>query len=101
MKKVLFFISIFLILISGLLINQSPVFGFENKTDKKTDFLDFYVDGGNLYFFEPETNTVYIYSSRGEFRRAYVLEKPGLRMKSLSTSEIRELIENKNEGVHE
>jgi len=95
MKKVLSFFLLFLILFTiGTMYWQTSAIAFENAGDEKKPSIDFDVDGGNLYFFDRSNNTVYIYSSRGEFRRAYKLETPGLRMQTISATEIREKMKN-------
>ncbi|MBU1864365.1 MAG: hypothetical protein KKH94_11935 [Candidatus Omnitrophica bacterium] len=56
--------------------------------------LTFSTDSGNMYFYNEKNQTIYIYSSRGEFRRAFQLEKLGGRLKSLTSAEIRMILQD-------
>lgn len=93
MKKLLSFIGILFIL-TVFLYKQPPAVAFDRKNSPKDQTIEFAVDGGNMYFFDTSSNSVYIYSSRGQLRNAYQIVELGERLRSLSTFDIRELTKN-------
>jgi len=74
----------------------SSAFAQDNDFSNKDSLLTFCVDGGKMYFYDPRSKKIYIYSTRGEFQRAYEIDKLGMRLKSISSSEIREILEKDN-----
>ena len=76
-------------MIGGLLVSPH-VYSFSDDDEEGVPPVSFNVDGGNMYFFDHATNIVYIYSIRGEFRKAYRIDTLGSKLASVRSSEIRE-----------
>ena len=99
MKKVSLFICLFFILFLivyvtfvGNILSCKDLFAQDDNVSKTSSTFTYCVDGGNMYFYDPTEQIIYIYSTRGEFRRAYELETLGMRLKSIHSSEIRKMI---------
>jgi len=90
MKKTLCFFSMLFILMIVLYPFCSSVHSFEGETRDKSNYLSFNVDGGNMYFFDHVTRTVYVYTVRGEFRKAYKIDALGSKLSQVSSSQIRQ-----------
>ena len=67
--------------------------------DAPEDTLQFSVDGGRIYFFQPETGRIFVYqATTNRFSRLLTLEKLGESLKqSRSVSIIEEEIEEEKE----
>lgn len=94
MKKLLSFMGILFIL-TMFLCKQPPAVAFDKNNGAKDQTIKFAVDGGNMYFFDTSSQSVYIYSTRGQLRSAYQIVELGEKLKSLSTFDIRELTQNR------
>ena len=94
MKKVLFFCNILLILILLGAVNVNLVTAYGKEEKSLNGAVDFVVDGGNMYLFDRSDDIIYIYSSRGEFRRAFYIENMGERLQTLRANELRNLKNN-------
>ncbi len=77
---------IFMFLVVGLLLLGC---GEVRAQDKPEDNLQFCVDGGQIYFFQPQTGRIFVYQiTTNRFSRLLTLEKLGQNLKqsrSLST----------------
>ena len=101
MKKIIFYIvligaSCILIYCIDLCSNESckMLLAQDDNEVKKIQQITFSVDGGNMYFYDQSKKTIYIYSTQGQFRRAFVVDRLGLRLKTSKSSVIRQLIED-------
>lgn len=65
-------------------------------SDIAADDVIFSADDGKLYFFSPTEKIVYVYSSQGDFREAFVVNAWGERLESRSRSELRRAKEKAN-----
>lgn len=95
MKKVYTIIYVIAFLVGSIFLRN--VFSQDSyyEIDAKSRNIDFAVDGANLYFFDADSKMLYIYTTRGEFRKAYEITKLGARLEQLSSAQMRELIENR------
>ena len=84
MKK----LSIFILLTLGLVLCFWQVFAQDDDDD-----LEFSVDGGKIYFFQPETGRIFVYqTTTNRFSRLLTLEELG---KDLKQSRSLSVIEEK------
>ncbi len=89
MKSVINYILLPIVFILCFFIAGSSVFAFQDKDTIDQDSLTFSVDGGNIYFYDSNTKTVYVYSVRGDFRKAFSVNSMGENLKQLSLTDIR------------
>lgn len=69
------------ILVAGLLLYFCPVNPVCSE-DFSGEHLQFCVDGGKIYFFQPETGRIFIYqTTTNRFSRMYTVEKLGADLK--------------------
>ncbi len=99
---------VFILLIAGLVLyfwqakKQPPGLEWTEvfARDVPEDNLQFCVDGGRIYFFQPETGRIFVYQTTTRFSRLLTLEKLGKDLKqsrSLSVIEIEKEIEEEEE----
>ena len=61
--------------------------------DSRFSTMTFAVDNNNIYFYDTQQGVIYIYSQRGDFRRAYRLNKLGDRMSFMSAGTTKKMLE--------
>ena len=83
---------IFMFLVVGLLLLGC---GEVRAQDKPEDNLQFCVDGGQIYFFQPQTGRIFVYrATTKRFSRLLTLEKLG---KNLKQSRLLPIVEKEKE----
>lgn len=89
---------VFILLIAGSLLYFWRA-NIIRAQDEDADDLEFSVDGGRIYFFQPETGRIFVYQANtNRFSRLLTLEKLGESLKqSRSVSIIEEEIEEEKE----
>jgi len=92
MKRHTVILVIVVVLFLGVVFCGPMMIGRTNNAFAQSDDyadLTFLVDGGNMYFYDMYNQTIYIYSSRGEFRQAFKLKQLGTRLTKINSTDVR------------